>query len=497
MPDSQPSSLSRAPRWFVWLGLIALLGYGIFLQVHSTVAAGGSDSSGYLNSAQLLASGRRETTVRLPEGFVPGPRTPPPNFQPLGFTAFAENDRLVPTYPTGLPLHLALAQKILGEDWGVRAVELGAALAAVWLCYALGRELGLSRPVAAAGAVVFAACPVTLFTSTQPLSDTLATAWCTAAVWAALRTRQRPTWALACGAAFGMAVLVRPTNLVLFPALLVLLGFDGRKLALTALGGLPFALWLASYNQALYGGPFRSGYASLDDSFSREWIAPTARHFAHWLAITLPAVCLALPFAALLRRAGRTRALLALALWFGAITGVYLCYSISHEVWWCLRFILPALPALILASLLGLETLVASFKGRVAAVFVLAVWAIGMSSYWSPRLAVFWVKIYEDPYIKICAIARQQLAPKTLVVTSQASGAVFHYTPFPILRWDYTKPAEFAAYVDLARRHHVPIAAVVFNVEVNDALHEHCPGNWTRLATADSLELWRFDAPKN
>jgi hypothetical protein len=41
-----------------------------------------------------------------------------------------------------------------------------------------------------------------------------------------------------------MAVLVRPTNVVLLPALLVLLGFHWRKLALAVTGGLPCLAWL-------------------------------------------------------------------------------------------------------------------------------------------------------------------------------------------------------------------------------------------------------------
>src|SRR5688572_29915175 len=58
-----------APRWFVWLGLIALAGYALFLGAHTTVVAGGSDSSGYLHSARLLATGRLQTEVRVPPEF--------------------------------------------------------------------------------------------------------------------------------------------------------------------------------------------------------------------------------------------------------------------------------------------------------------------------------------------------------------------------------------------------------------------------------------------
>jgi hypothetical protein len=217
-----------------------------------------------------------------------------------------------------------------------------AATSAVWLCYLVARELGLSAGLAAAGAIILGVFPVFLFTSVQTLSDTPATAWSLATLFAALRSRGHRAWAVAAGASLAMAVLVRPTNLLLGPALLVLLGLDWRRLALFVLGGLPGAAWLAFYNHALYGHPLRSGYGGdIFAAFALSHGAPTALHFAKWLALLLPAVVLILPFAALTRGGTRRREWLALTLAFAAITGCYAFYEVSHEVWWCLRFILP------------------------------------------------------------------------------------------------------------------------------------------------------------
>ena len=41
-----------------WLGLLALAAYAVFLARNTAVVAGGSDSSGYLNSARLFAEGK-------------------------------------------------------------------------------------------------------------------------------------------------------------------------------------------------------------------------------------------------------------------------------------------------------------------------------------------------------------------------------------------------------------------------------------------------------
>ena len=494
-----PAPAARAPRWLACLGLLALAGYAVLLGINSTVAAGGSDSSGYLNSARLLAAGHLATHVRVPPAFEAMDGLFRPNFEPLGFIATAESPRLMPTYPSGLPLHLAAAAKIFGWFWGPLLCGLAAAVAAVWLCYVVGRELGLAPPLAAA-AVVLAACPVMLYTSIQPLSDTLATAWCLAAVWAALRARRHLGWSVACGAAYAIAVLVRPTNLVLLPALVVLLGFHWRRLVTASLAGLPAAAWLAFYNHTLYGGALRSGYAAVGTAFAAEYVGPTAWHFLRWLAVFLPAVFLVLPLAALARRDTRTRELLALALWFGAITGVYLCYAISHEAWTCLRFILPALPALIFAGLLGVESLARPRAGtanrvRCAAALLLAGWAVIASWRWTPPNAVFYTKGYENAYTSASLAARTQFPQNALVLCAQFSGSIYFYTDFPILRWDRLNAAHFARHADRARQSGVPVCAVLFNSEEPEALHERCPGDWKRLTAIGNVTFWQLAPP--
>ena len=39
-----------------------------------------------------------------------------------------------------------------------------------------------------------------------------------------------------------------------------------------------------------------------------------------------------------------------LALWFGAVIALFACFAYSHESWWSLRYVLPAMPALILSA---------------------------------------------------------------------------------------------------------------------------------------------------
>ncbi len=483
------------PRVWAWLGLAALAAYGWFLVTTMSVAAGGSDSSGYLNSARLLAAGQLQTDLRVPPEFGSVTEVNRYHFSPQGFGQFAGNPRLPPSYPTGLPLHLAAAGRIFGWELGPRLVQLGAALGAVALCHAAARLLGVAWPLAAAGAVMLAAFPVFLFTSIQTLSDTLATTWALAAIAAGLRGRGSVSWSAACGAALSVAVLVRPTNLLLAPGLLVLLGADLRRLGAFLAGGVPGALWFAGYNQTLYGGPFKSGYGTIGAAFGWQWAGITAAHFVRWLALFLPTVALALPLVALGERARRREAL-ALALMVGGILGVYLFYDVSHDVWWCLRFILPAVAALILLAVMGADSLgrgtrrPARLRSMVAA--GLTLWSVAGSWYWTRHLHILYVPGYERIYAEAAQVVRERVPANALVVCSAFSGTVYYYTALPTLIYDSIKPEEFAGYVARARAAGRPVFAAVFDIEEEDALRTRCPGPWRRVAEVGKIGVWEL-----
>lgn len=495
---SNPNPPAARPRArAVWLGFagLALALYGAFLARHFSPVAGGADSSGYLNSARLLASGRLAVDARIPAEFERPDQILRPQFQPQGFLPFPGNPQLSPTYAVGLPLHLALAGKLLGWERGPIVTGVLAALAAVALLAAVARELGLARPLAAAGAVTFAAFPVFLFMSIQPLSDTLATTWCLAAVFAALRAERAPGWAIACGAAVGMAVLVRATNALVLPAVVVLLGADVRRLALAFLGGLPAAAWLGYYNHALYGSALQSGYINLGEAFAWSYAAPTLAHVGKWFALMLPAVLLALPIVAIARDARPRRIGIALGLWFGCFATFYAFYEFTREVWWGLRFLLPATPALIVSGLIGLEATTQSPRVRAALAAGLAAWAAGLGWFWTKKNHLLFTKGYEQAYADAAAAARAQFPPQTLVIAGAQSGALFYYTDFAILRWEFVNSAQWEAFRTRAAQAGRPVGAVLFDVEKTEALEQRCRGTWTQVVRLNNLALWRLDAP--
>lgn len=493
-PTPPAAAPTPAPRWARVLLTALLLAWAVFQIRHTTTVAAGSDSSGYLNFARLLAAGELSAAHRLPPGLPEGSN--PVHFIPLGFWPMPDTGRMAPTYPPGLPLHLAGAGLLLGWQTGPLAVIVGGAVAGLLLIYLAARELGLPPASALAGAAMLGLSPVFVFTSLQPLSDTLATTWCCAAFYAALRARRGgQAWSVATGAAVAVAVLVRPTDVLIVPALVVLLGTLPR-LAGATLGGLPGALWLGYVNQHLYGHPLASGYGDVLQTLGREWLSVTLVHYARWLPTLLPALLLVLPWLALLRWRQQGRALLALGLWWFAFLAFYGFYSVTHEAWWCLRFILPALPALILGALLGLEAWLdrasrASLQRRQIAAAGLALWSGALLVFWTPRLELLSMSRYEKAYEDATRWAGANLPAGSVVATLAASGAIHHYTPFAVLRWDTMQPAEFARYRESLERNRQPLFALLFPHETAALLAERLPGDWEKVAEISGLTYWK------
>jgi hypothetical protein len=153
-----PSLLPRGAAGWRGLAAVLLLGYAFLLCDKAVTCAGGSDSSGYLNAARLLARGKLSDSVeplarfKLSQDFA---RV----FIPLGFSPGIEPGTMVPSYPLGLPLHMAAAGLVGGWARAPFWVSPLAAALCLVLVYGIGRELGMSRPFAAAAAACLAVFP--------------------------------------------------------------------------------------------------------------------------------------------------------------------------------------------------------------------------------------------------------------------------------------------------------------------------------------------------
>jgi uncharacterized membrane protein YhaH (DUF805 family) len=487
-PPSDPGSRRwRRPLTIVVALLIAA--YGVLLATHVGAWPGGSDSSGYLNHARLLREGKTHEPLRTLAG-LPAKDLPDFAYVPLGFVS-RDGREATPTYPVGLPLLIGALSSITGWTLAPHVALWLHTMAGVALMFALAREFGLSRGLAAAGAVILASCPLYLLMGLQAMSDVPALVWCLASVWCAWRCRERPLWALAAGACVGLAVLVRPSNLLILLSIALSLGQRPRAWGWLILGGLPAAAFFAAYNHALYGNAFTTGYGSVGAIFSPEYLRPSLGNYLRWLPVLLTPVvilALALPWAA--TRETRLRALVCGA-WAVPFLIFYAFYYHTHEVWWYLRFLLPAFPALILAMLLvlqraagrvplGTRPLVA-VSGIVAA----ALWG----SYWTQdRWALDGVR-GEKVYPDTARWAQQYLPPNAVILAMQMTGALAYSTDFTVVRYQALSPAQLATVERVCAEQKRPIYALLFPEE-RDPVFTAMPGGWNQIAAVSQVTVW-------
>ena len=474
--------------------------YFAFLVRHACTSVGGSDSSGYANAARGISSGRVVARIDaldrlgLPEVFGDV-------FVPIGYLPLPAARTMAPLYPPGFPLHLAAAAAIFGWEWGPYLVSPLFAALALPLFFALARELGLRRPLALSGAALLAACPIFVFLAIQPLSDVVGMLWCLTAVLAALRSRRSPGLAAAAGAAFGLAVFVRPGNLLLAPALLAAMGAERRRLLLFGAGGLPFAGAQIAYDVAVFGAPFRTGYGSTGhwSAFGWENVPKHLGLYPLWLAQLLTPLP-ALGFLASLADPARPRRVRALlALWFGAYF-VFFCFYHFGWSWVDTRFLLPALPALLLGFLLALDRLLGwrplrtSDSSRAAAVIVvLLVLAVAFAGIRAIRRnGVLTLREGEASFSDGCRLAEALLPPNAVVLSSWASGSLWYYTDLPAARWDRLWPVRFE---DVRRRTEsrgFRWFALIMKDEI-PAARAQVPGRWKFLGERRQATLWKLE----
>lgn len=501
---SQPANRPWSARW--WLVIAALVAaYGGLLAATASPHASGSDQSGYLNCARLLADGQRFAPLRPVPG-TPMGKVRPWLLIPLGFAPAPLPGHALPTYPPGFPLHLVAASRLVGWDAAGVAVQACAGAALLLLVCLLGQELGLRPAAGVAAALLLAAFPVTIHFFTWMMSDGLAATWCCAAVLGALLARRRPAWAAAGGFAFSVAVAVRPTDVLLLPALAVALPRRGAAWLAFAAGGAPGALLLAAYNFEVYGGVLASGYRSASELFRTAYFWPRILHFSHWLVrfLTVPVAALWLVGAAGAVRGDR-RQLLLLA-WFLPIVVVYAFYYHSIEAWWYLRFILPAVPAFVLAAAATGDDLAVQAAGRlsgrparvaIALIAVLGVvYGVRNGIAWTRSFSV--LRIARDTAVYPSGVRwlESRTPAGSPVVAMQFSGALFYSSERPLLRWDTGDPSEFGRIVARSLEAGSRPHALLFEFEV-ERLHARHPGLFVEVARRPPVVLLAAVSPAN
>jgi len=422
-------------------GAAALAAFAVGIR-WGTNAAGGSDSSCYLNEARLFASGTTHIDQPLVDQ-APWPRAEW-TFTPAGhLPSPARRDVIVPMCPPGLPLTMAAARLARLTPFAI--VPLSGALA-VWLAFVLGRRID-SPAAGAAAAALFASSPIFLFQVVQPMTDVpAAMGWLLAVVLA-----PHP---LGAGLATSMAVLTRPNLAPLAGVLAVYVARDARRAGLWrfAVGVAPGLVALALLQKAMYGSPLATGYGAPGDLFQAANIGPNAARYARWLLETqTPVVVLALAAPFVVRRRDLAWTALAMAALTAAL---YLPYRVFDD-WWYLRFLLPAVALLIVLTVATVAAACRRIAPRAATPIVAAIAAVMVIAAIATARSrqVLAVQAFERSYVDAGSFAAERLPRTAAVLTVRHSGAVHYASQLPIVSWDTLPPESLDTALAFLRSH--------------------------------------------
>ena len=447
------------------VALAAACGAGVIALATGTFVAGGADSYGYVSQAELFVQGR--VTDSLPRSRAFSWPNVAYTLAPLGYKVAAGGRALAPTYPPGLPLLMAVPGTF--HPLGAFLIVPLCAAAAVWFCVALGKQLG-EPGVGRLSSLLLATSPTFLYQAVQPMSDVPTTAfWMGALVLA----RQSRSWApFTTGVVVSIAILIRP-NLAPLALLVIAAAATGsggtnlRRASGCVLGMVPGLAVLGGIQYVRYGSAFASGYGSVTDMFAWGNVAPNFARYPRWLTSThTPFVWLWVVSPVWIARAPaqqRTFAWICYA-FIVAVFAAYLPYSyFQPEEWFYTRFLLPAIPLMLLLSTVVVldvaRRIVPALAFRVTAAVILVLACVLASK--SVSVGTFALRAGEQKYPAVGAFVRERLPESAFVMAMQHSGSIRHYSGRHTLRWDLLDRAALATAISSLRAAgYVPFAVL-------------------------------------
>ncbi|MCP4213824.1 MAG: hypothetical protein GY765_04160, partial [bacterium] len=313
---------------------LALTAIFLFYSTYRQKYVGACDWYGYYSQSQLLKAGKLYMETELDPKVYP-------SVAPLGY--YAREGKVVPHFPPGLPLVMALFGTV-GLEFYV--LPLFGVLSVLMLFLVIRRLTDAF--IAAAFALMWALSPMVVWGSTILMSDLPATffiLW----VFYLILEKKLPAAALV----LGFSLLVRPNNILFLPVLLPLL-IKGKH---TARFFLFFSIGAAAsgiYNWLVHGLPWKYGYYSTLSLFSGAGFFEQLWYYGKETFVQVTPLLLVFAGAAFWKRRKES---LIYALWYCVFLLFYCFIWLGGAQWgyWGLRFLLPALPALYIAAALGVR----------------------------------------------------------------------------------------------------------------------------------------------
>ena len=343
---------------------------------------GAADFYGYYAQSLLLKKGQ----VDMPVGVSPAQY---PAIAPLSY--FVKDGKVLPQYPPGYPLLMALAG-FMGLEFYVTPV-LG--ILAIVLMYLLIKEL-TDKKIAVFFSLIWAFSPIVVYGSTSVMSDLVAAFFILLALYL-YRKKKIPFSAFA----LAFSLVIRPTNILFCVIFLPVLTRDRQWFKFGCYFAIP-ALFYGLYNWLLFGAPWKIGYANVSERFITSvffhhlvyYAKETVIQFTPFLIIFiffhfLPISCKSMQkkqafprYLAFRRKYGKPRrtnqcaerwsegpSLVGVAdpfwkkskdwwfygSWFLIFFIFYCFWRPGGDSWWWTRFLLPGFPALFFLAALGLK----------------------------------------------------------------------------------------------------------------------------------------------
>ena len=434
--------IESIPLWLTRLVLLtAICGSAATWFRFLVPTIGGADSYGYVSASQLIAQGSLIAEVPVANWLSAPNRMA--IAAPLGWAPSADGLGIVPAYPLGLPLLMALFSAA-GGPGAVFFVAPCAAAITLLLVYRLASSWYDSATALLATALV-AWNPVLIAYAKQPMSDVPATMWMVLAVGLAVRATSAT--AFASGLAAGAVVITKPA-LLLAAAIVPWIAHRGdtprRRAALSAAA---LAVGLAAQmliQHQLFGSPFSTGYGASSALFSWTHVTANLGIFAkHGWMVVGPLWILGLIIGLF---ASRPEPRSTPGLIFVAVTIPYLFY-LPFDHWETLRYLLPGIVPLTVTVADGLMHFARTPRHQIATSVMLCAFtivAVAQSELLLRRSSVWSIAAMEARYPLAGDWVNVNTPANSVVLANQHSGSLRWYGKRPTLRWDFIAPEDLA-----------------------------------------------------
>ncbi len=486
-----------------WVVLFAFI--GVLITVASIIwqfgkpVAEGSDASGYIHNSKLLLEGKITTDIRPIEN-LPLDAVRLNIYQPLGFVVDKEAVSMKPTYSFGVSIVFAFFQLFSSTDIGVLLALVFIGCSGPLGMLFLSRELGLEKHWSYASACIFALSPLYLYRSMLAASDAWSACLAIYCTFFALVAHRRAVYAILLGVCFSLAMLTRMPNFLILLPVGVAFCFRLREQRwwwAVFLGGLPGILLLFWINNTLWGSPFSSGYANIWRLFKFEYFGMTMEHFAKWLTVLhTPVITLGFVASIFLTKKS-PKVVLLIWSWVIAFVVFYAFYYHSHQTWWFMRFILPALPPMILGAMFFLRYLSTRFgpSWMPVGVSLVAGAFVCFSEVAEYKGKISFTPRGRNSYLEVVEWVENNAKPGDVFLTMQNSGTLFYYTDHPIIRYNHLKENDWERVKTHMKTSPVTLYAALFEFEIEkwEVLSKRAPGNWTEIEKKGRLSVFRLD----